>query len=726
MVRRSLRLTASPSLPGSYAAQRLRWLFSQKVDVTTFRHNLRDKATLHTVHRAMRWVIRSPIPMRITYLSMACASCARWPGSFVRPLYALMLCCLLGCAASPRWAPTPSMRTPHRSLQALATSTKQSPGELLALRQFLSHTESLVPTRILETWTQPMWVQLDGRDTPLAPPPCPDDAAAAHVETELGSLDWQGPHGGLLIRLHQGFARALLAGPDNSPSLRCGHGSLYALAQATLLHEILHAYDVRVRLSNDPRFLSLQRFVPQGPTGRLASRNHLTTRLPDPYALASPQESLAVHGEYFLLDPTYRCRIPASYQFLVDHLGHTPFARTDCQTQWTVYDGTEALDLDPARVYAVHYLWASAGDGIASRFGHAMLRIVICHPSRATPSEACLADVQDHLVLSFAANLEAALQISPWRGLVGAYRSQLYIRRLTDVLLEYNERELRDLYSYPLRLSGNEVQALVEHAVALYWSYAGSYYFLTNNCGTETAGLLRAALREGDMGDLSALTPRGIRDRLLSLGLAEVGALDRVEQQQAGYFFPSMAGNLERAYKRLRQQPGLTLPASLNGYVSGQSAAQRRSLFATVRDPQGIGTLLSLEQLALHTQERSVEAALIRMYLAAERSGTHAELRAEVQRALRRGELFAPWRWLRQGYGIPLLNEAIEIPDGLDARHLVTLRARLATLTERELPQSAHELRQIEANQAWLLAQIISWPHPPSQQPFQGRKEPSP
>ena len=83
-----------------------------------------------------------------------------------------------------------------------------------------------------------------------------------------------------------------------------------------------------------------------------------------------------------------------------------------------------------------------------SRWGHSMLRLVICAPGRARGPD-CRLDLQYHRVLSFRAFV-GDVQISSWRGLTGSYPSRLFVLPLEQVIEEYTKVELRGLQSIPL------------------------------------------------------------------------------------------------------------------------------------------------------------------------------------------------------------------------------------------------------------------------------------
>ena len=201
------------------------------------------------------------------------------------------------------------------------------------------------------------------------------------------------------IRLPRRLVLAPAADGDADPAL------------AALLHEIAHVLDARLRLSRDPRLLDLagwqlrpRRF------GLRNADNPLRDRSPDPYELHSPAEFVAVNFEHFLLDPDYRCRRPALHRHLAMRLGvdseHAPLR--PCADALPFVTASEHGDhppldaLDPARVHAVEYLFAEPTHAPMSRWGHSMLRLVVCAPGR-TPGPDCRFDLAHHRVLSFRA-----------------------------------------------------------------------------------------------------------------------------------------------------------------------------------------------------------------------------------------------------------------------------------------------------------------------------------
>ncbi|HEY0860968.1 MAG TPA: DUF4105 domain-containing protein, partial [Pseudoxanthomonas sp.] len=200
-----------------------------------------------------------------------------------------------------------------------------------------------------------------------------------------------------------------------------------------LVHELAHAYDRAQRnaLSGDARLRDLAGW--QHSVFALAgrrSRNDFVGRTPDPYELRRPSEYVAVNLEHFVLDPTYGCRRPALHRHFSAHFG-VPVPTQACAPGLPFLDvDAEAgeaslLALDPARVYEVDYLLAEGNTQAMSRWGHSMLRLVVCAPGRV-PGPGCRLDLAHHRVLSFRAFV-GDVQISGWRGLTGSYPSRLFL-----------------------------------------------------------------------------------------------------------------------------------------------------------------------------------------------------------------------------------------------------------------------------------------------------------
>lgn len=427
-------------------------------------------------------------------------------------------------------------------------------------------------------------------------------------------------------------------------------------ATAALLHELAHLLDRRLHLARDPRLLDLAGWQ-RGVVGGRASRNVHRDRTPDPYELTHPREFVAVNLEHFLLDADYGCRRPALARYLAQRLGAMP-ASPACAPDHAFVQADAAGDaeaspllrIDPARVAAVDLLLAEPGDAAMSRWGHAMLRLVICAPERERGPD-CRLDLAHHRVLSFRAFV-GDVQISSWRGLIGAYPSRLFVLPLSQVVDEYTKGELRGVQSLPLALDRAEIDALVEHASQLHWSLDARYRFVTRNCATETARLLHDAVPRLQRMDIHSLTPTGLTTRLLRARIADATVLDDREQAVAqGHYFPSQATQYQALFEVA--DAALSLPAR-NARDWLALHPSRRGAFVDQADLRAAAALLVLEGAALRRLEHRARDVL--KHRLGRRSAKDDALR--VREALGLMDALArPAALLPHGYGLPQQHE---------------------------------------------------------------------
>ena len=436
-------------------------------------------------------------------------------------------------------------------------------------------------------------------------------------------------------------------------------------ALAAVIHELAHFYDrtPQGQLSQDPRLLDLAGWqVSPMRLGLRSPDNAFRDRSPDRYELTSPGEFVAVNLEYFLLDPAYACRRPALYRHFATHFGSHP-SPAECAPDFVVMQASAQpdllplLQLDPERVYAIDYLLAEGNEKPLSRWGHSMLRLVICAPGRS-PGPDCRFDLQYHQVLSFRAFV-GDVQISTWRGLTGSYPSRLFVLPLEQVIEEYTKVELRGLQSIPLLLDPAEIAALLERSARLHWSYDGHYYFLSNNCAVETFKLLHDGVPRLAGEDLSSITPTGLLRQLQRAGIADASVLeDRIEALRVGYYFEALNARYEAMFEVARQ--ALQLPQE-DAQDWLDLPANERAPWLPHADMRASAALLLLEQAALRRQELLARDELKRHFLGrdTDRGADRADVRVAVQDVLRlEGFLSRPAALLPDtGYGLPQFEE---------------------------------------------------------------------
>ena len=475
------------------------------------------------------------------------------------------------------------------------------------------------------------------------------------------------------------------------------HGTLQRELLATVIHELTHLYDRaglwpedqrrlqwrcrqarevsgpvgqrgqcrgqearRFSLSDDPQLLDLAGWQQQvGKRGAREQDNGQVARSPDSYELSNPREFVAVNMEYFLLDPTYACRRPTLQRYLRQHFDWQPAQQAECSTDFAYLNAGRDFArqplgrLDPERVYEVDYLLAEPNQQWASRWGHSMLRLVVCAPGRPR-GPACRLDLDQHLVLSYRAFV-GDVQLSSWDGLTGAYPSRLFILPLAQVIEEYTKVELRGLSSVPLRLSREEIEGLIKRSAELHWSYDGDYWFLSNNCAVETLKLLRSGTGRSELQDLDSIMPNGLLDLLEGRALADRSVLDNPrEALRLGYRFDSFRDRYQAMFEILRSR--LTLPQQTVEDWLDLPAAERRAWFGRA-DLRASAALLLLEQAALRRQLLLAQEQLKQRYLGA-RDDPQDRRFVEADATLREilansGFLSRPAELLSAGYGLP-------------------------------------------------------------------------
>ncbi|WBM33004.1 MULTISPECIES: DUF7844 domain-containing protein [Pseudomonas] len=522
------------------------------------------------------------------------------------------------------------------------------------------------------------------------------------------------------------------------------HGTVRQELLATVLHELSHIYDRarlwpsrersliarckrqqgtvgkiglpeecrgqaerRFTLSDDPRLLDLAGW-PQyvGRRGEREQHNGQFVRSPDSYELSSPKEYLAVNMEYFLLDPSYGCRRPALNQYLHEHFGWAPPQNTCARGLPFINAGSDFArqplgEIDPERVYEVDYLLAEANQNLVSRWGHSMLRLVICRPGRPRGPD-CRLDLDQSLVLSYRAFVND-VQLSSWDGLVGVYPSRLFVLPLGQVIDEYTKTELRSLASVPLKLNREEIENLVRQAAEMHWSYDGNYWFLSNNCAVESLKLLRSGTANPQLNDLDSIMPNGLLAVLKGRGLADTSVLDNPrEALRLGYRFDSYRERYQAMFEVLRKQ--LPIKQQLVEDWLALSAEQRRPWFAQA-DLRTSAALLLLEQASLRRQLLLAQDEVKQRYLnaAALKDGSVNKADATLKQMLANsGFLSRPAELLdSKGYGLPQPEEREHLERESKERQARLLR--LSTNLDKEVrallaPSRAREISAVEAN----------------------------
>ncbi|MCX2899053.1 DUF4105 domain-containing protein [Pseudomonas mandelii] len=547
------------------------------------------------------------------------------------------------------------------------------------------------------------------------------------------------------LDLNRNLLDSLTDGSAASKKTYRPHGTVRREMLATVLHELTHIYDRsrlwsgsertliqrctrrnssagliglpdecrgqndrRFTISDDPRLLDLagwQQYV--GRRGEREQHNRQIARSPDIYETSSPKEFVAVNMEYFLLDPSYACRRPALYRYYKEHFGWAPAAKDTCAKSFAFLNAGNDFakqplgQVDPERVYAVDYLLAEANQNWVSRWGHSMLRLVICAPGRPRGPD-CRLDLDQHLVLSYRAFV-GDVQLSSWDGLVGKYPSRLFVLPLAQVIDEYTKTELRSLASIPLTLSRNEIEEVVEHAAEMHWSYDGNYFFLSNNCAVEGLKLLRSGTNNKQLVGLDSIMPNGLLEVLKGRGLADTSVLDDPrEALRLGYRFDSFRDRYQAMFEVLKKH--LPIKQETVEEWLAIKALERRQ-WIDQADLRTSAALLLLEQAAFRQQLVLAQDEVKQRYLGARelKNGGMDKANATLQQILANsGFLSRPAELLGTGgYGLPQPSEwqRLESESSLRQKQLQVLTGDLDKEVRALLdPARAAEMAENEAN----------------------------
>ncbi|MCU0662814.1 MAG: DUF4105 domain-containing protein [Myxococcota bacterium] len=503
-------------------------------------------------------------------------------------------------------------------------------------------------------------------------------------------------------------------------------------ASGAMVREWAALYDEEHLVSSSERFALLSLFRKR--QGRFVSTNWLNDRLADPSWRLGLRQSFVSLVEWFSLDPSFPCRMPTMAQLLEEELGPKeghecrPSGRVPLHTALLASNLRYVVDLDPSRVYAVHMMHAGKGNALESRFGHAMLRLVVCAPDRERVGPECLDDVFNHVVLSFRANVND-LRLSYWKGLVGGYPSQLFALPLLDVVNEYNRVELRNLSSYPIALTPEELERFVWRVIELYWAYMGEYLFFSNNCATEVRLLLASVLSNPQrLGVGPAVnTPKRVIDDMVEAGLLDRDIVVRTQRasrgqgdaallsslEAQGLFFESLEAELERAGTSIQR---VSPKQELKDYkdVLAMGAMARREMFLrAMREKPGkdearrlVAGFRLLEKQAERVEEAALRKDILRFV---ERSYDEVALAAAVDKYLGKrndqlpfdGVFVYPARLLSRGYGIPTPSDGFfGAGEALVSEQALTeLAKEVDSLAKAQFPERVKELRAIAENE---------------------------
>ena len=558
------------------------------------------------------------------------------------------------------------------------------------------------------------------------------------------------------ILIHSGFLPEIMKGSANSTAYDCGHRSMYALALATLLHETSHIYDfanfqspafvsevdactqqdlsertdhcnailsVDRTVSKDPMLMNLMGAVEVGALGAHRLQGQISSvRSPENYEFTNTDEGFAVNMEFFLLDPEYACRRPSIHHVLAKHFGFDPFPNRSCGLNYVFPTSSERLsdkvvnlsDLNPKRLYQADYLFASEGQAIMSKWGHAMIRLAFCSPEHAAnPGPECMKDLPYHFVASFRSNVTDT-HIDNIKGIEGAYPSQLFILPLIEVMDEYNSRGLRDLVSLPLKLNEEQRNSFLTRTLEMGWEYRGRYFFFDNNCATEAVNLMKGIVDEEALQSIHIVTPLGLYNHLVAAGYADATPLaDRSQAIADGYIFPSNMVRLQSAYSKIQATAaGVASVPSLDDYLHKSKASERLALekMLATKDSSKAGSLASEFFLLEDYINKSTEDGFsIRMANLIYGNTKYAEIADTLNGIKNMQQSLMPAGLASTGYGIAQLADyPADLPAKIlrDTNQMITVMAQLKKWIMDNDGADLAEMQAVQSNRKFFASQV--------------------
>lgn len=390
--------------------------------------------------------------------------------------------------------------------------------------------------------------------------------------------------------------------PTNQVEFSCKHKNLYKTALSTLVHEYFHAYEETLnkkdKIHNKNSFLTLGFWK----LGKRKSKNFNTyaERSVNNYEYSSKKEFTAVNFEYFLLDSTFKCRRPNLYRAYEKEFNHTPFEDDSCNTVREIsYSDTnvvKSLTLDSKNVREIHFLFASEGQAMMSRWGHSMYKLVLCDPTWELKK--CRTRGKS-VVIGFLAQV-SDVGINAMRGVFGDYPSDLIITDLNSMKRQYNRAELRDLESFPLKMTEEQRERFLNHLMRVYWEYSGQYYFFTNNCADEAFKFLQVTYDREDFYKKNIVTPLGIRSFIKKQDLIfDYDFENSKANAKNGLFYEGFQSKLTKSFNAVKKD----FPELFKIKVKRISTHKKKRKFAKpyrfIRDIAEYSTLTTLKRRSM-------------------------------------------------------------------------------------------------------------------------------
>lgn len=475
----------------------------------------------------------------------------------------------------------------------------------------------------------------------------------------------------------------------------------------------------QTKASQTQQFLNISGWINKGLLIKnRVNLNQAYERSPDPSEFKSINDTFAVNYEFFMKDPSFKCRRPSYYNYFSRLLNVTPFDQENCQASQQVTLISESTtnssplssrEINPERIYQIHYLFAGKGKQMMSRWGHAMFRIILCAPNKAVGPD-CLNDYAQHIVVSYRANIED-MNMDYAKGMNGAYASQLFLMNMSEVVDEYTKGEFRDIISLPLKMDRAQIKLFAERLLENYWSYKGRYYFLTNNCATEAMNLLRSAYLENKKVQTASIVhPLGLYEFLVKNNLSDPSLLnDKNEAIRKGYLFQGVSDKIQRSMALFANAENITFEKFALVLSPKERKAYYEGTLNESEDPKKVlaNALRLEEQIQISREQlfaKKLGKALFGKDPMPELKDTVMEEKIIAMKNLYKQLLQAAE--LKPGYGIPLSNEFTPASPEAIKQILEEILSNMNDLKEIALkffPEEVNEMKGTLENRQWIL-----------------------
>lgn len=483
-----------------------------------------------------------------------------------------------------------------------------------------------------------------------------------------------------------------------------------------------HALSAENNASSTPLFLNISGWMNKGLiVKKRVNLNQDAERSPNPLEFKSAQDAFAVNYDFFMKDPTYKCRRPSYYKYFSELYKTKPFENNNCASNYKVTlisenagDGSPmtAREIDPDRIYQIHYLFAGKGKQMMSRWGHAMYRIVLCAPGRAVGPD-CLNDYAQHVVVSYRANIED-MNMDYAKGMNGSYASQLFLMNMSEVVNEYTKGEFRDMISLPIKMNREEIKNFTDKLLENYWSYKGRYYFLTNNCATEAMNLLRAAFPANNkIQTANIVHPLGLYDFLVKNGLTNPELLNnKKEAIRSGYFFQGVSEKLQKSLELFAGKEKISFEDfALKLTPKERKDYYERTLAASDDKAKVMANALRIEEQIQLSREQLFAKKIGNALFGKE---PMPELKDTVleEKILEMKDLYKKLTEaseLKPGYGIPLEDEfTVASPESIKnvLQEIQGNTEELKDIAIKFFPAEVEDMKQTMENRQWILTQL--------------------